>query len=124
MNDRQGSGNDRQDTDDGTIVVKFMAKKLTAATAPSWRRQLPNRESQWGRCRFVFDQDCRSYDWLVAYDDLSPVAGEKFSFAGSFLTGLHLDDFFNRHQHLAEIFLHARAFNMIFQRLLNVFFIA
>ena len=66
------SGND-------AIVVKFMAKKLTAATTPAWRRQLPDRESKWGRCQFIFDPDCPVYDWLVAYDDLSPVAGEKFS---------------------------------------------
>jgi len=63
----------------GAIVVKFMAKKLTAATTPAWRRQLPDEESKWGRCQFVFDPDCQIYDWLVAYDDLSPVAGEKFS---------------------------------------------
>ncbi len=61
------------------IVVKFMAKKLSAATTPAWRRQLPGRESKWGRCRFVFDPDCPVYDWLAVYDDLSPVAGEKFS---------------------------------------------
>lgn len=61
------------------IVVKFMAKKLAAATTPAWRRQLPDGESKWGRCQFVFEQDCQAYDWLVAYDDLSPVTGEKFS---------------------------------------------
>jgi hypothetical protein len=63
----------------GGIVVKFMAKKLTATTTPAWRRQLPDDESKWGRCQFVFDPDCQVYDWLVAYDDLSPIAGEKFS---------------------------------------------
>ena len=63
----------------GAIVVKFMAKKLTAATKPTWRRQLPDGESKWGRCKFVFDQDCQVYDWLAVYDDLSPVAREKFS---------------------------------------------
>ncbi len=70
----------QQDRDDSAaIVVKFMAKKLTAATTASWRRQLPDRQSKWGRCRFVFDPQCRAYDWLVAYDDLSPVTDEKFS---------------------------------------------
>jgi hypothetical protein len=63
----------------GAIVVKFMAKKLTALTQAAWRRQLPDGESKWGRCEFVFDPDCPVYDWLVVYDDLSPVAGEKFS---------------------------------------------
>jgi hypothetical protein len=61
------------------IVVKFMAKKLRPETMPAWRRQLPDAEARWGRCQFVFDPDFREYDWLVAYDDLSPVGPEKFS---------------------------------------------
>ena len=71
MDERQGFGDD-------VIVVKFMAKKLTPATTPAWRRQVPDGQCPWGRCRFEFDQDCQIYDWLVAYDDLSPVAGKKF----------------------------------------------
>lgn len=61
------------------ITVKFMAKKLTPAAEPTWRRQLPDGESKWGHCLFVFDQNCRVYDWLVAYDDLSPSLQERFS---------------------------------------------
>lgn len=61
------------------ITVKFMAKKLRPETTPAWRRQLPDAEPVWGRCRFIFDPDCRAYDWLVAYDDLSPLGPEKFS---------------------------------------------
>ncbi len=61
------------------IRVKFLAKKLRAAQVPAWRRQLPDAAPVFGRCHYVFDPDCRDYDWLVAYDDLSPVAGEKFS---------------------------------------------
>jgi hypothetical protein len=61
------------------ITVKFLAKKLRPETTPAWRRQLPDDAARWGRCRFVFDPDCRDYDWLVAYDDLSPVGSEKFS---------------------------------------------
>ena len=61
------------------ITVKFLAKKLRAETTPAWRRQLPDAGPQWGRCRFSFDPELREYDWLVAYDDLSPVGGEKFS---------------------------------------------
>ena len=33
----------------------------------------------WGECAFTFDPDARDYDWLVVYDDLPPVAGERFS---------------------------------------------
>jgi len=65
--------------DNDRIVVKFMAKKYTASQYPVWRRQLPDSEAAWGRCSYVFDPDCQEYDWLVAYDDLSPLAGEKFS---------------------------------------------
>lgn len=61
------------------IIVKFMAKKLRPDQVPAWRRQLPDAEPRFGRCRYVFDPDERDYDWLVVYDDLSPVADEKFS---------------------------------------------
>ncbi len=40
---------------------------------------LPDGDSKWGRCKFVFDQNCQTYDWLVAYDDLSPDTKERFS---------------------------------------------
>jgi hypothetical protein len=33
-------------------------------------RRFPNREPLWGNCQFIFDPDCREYDWLVVYDDL------------------------------------------------------
>src|SRR5690606_24550118 len=33
----------------------------------------------WGRCHFELDQDCRDYDWVVVYDDLSPRREERFS---------------------------------------------
>ncbi len=61
------------------IVVKFMAKKLRAETAPQWRRQLPDAAPTWGACEFTFDAEARHYDWLVAYDDLSPLGDERFS---------------------------------------------
>jgi hypothetical protein len=56
-----------------------MAKKLRPDQVPAWRRQLPDDEPCIGRCRFDFDPDSREYDWLVVYDDLSPLGGEKFS---------------------------------------------
>jgi len=63
----------------GPIRVKFMAKKLRPDQVPYWRRQLPDAGAVWGDCEFLFDPDERRYDWLVAYDDLSPVGDEKFS---------------------------------------------
>ncbi len=72
--------NEKRCIEDGeAIIVKFMAKKLGETTKPAWQRQLPGLENRWGRCEYVFDPDCPVYDWLVAYDDLSPLAGEKFS---------------------------------------------
>ncbi len=61
------------------IRVKFMAKKLRPDQVANWRRQLPDAAPRWGPCEFVFDPEERSYDWLVVYDDLSPVGDEKFS---------------------------------------------
>jgi hypothetical protein len=61
------------------IIVKFMAKYLTKERAAGWRRQLPDAAPVWGRCRFEFDPDCRNYDWVAVYDDLSPRTNERFS---------------------------------------------
>ena len=61
------------------IVVKFMAKKLAPETVQTWQRQLPGHNNKWGVCRFEFDQNARAYDWLVVYDDSSPVTDERFS---------------------------------------------
>ena len=62
-----------------TIRIKFMAKKLRPDQVALWRRQLPGGSARVGCCEFSFDQDDRDYDWLVVYDDLSPLSGEKFS---------------------------------------------
>ncbi|MFK7789306.1 MAG: glycosyltransferase family 10 [Phycisphaeraceae bacterium] len=40
------------------------------------RRQFPNDDPVWGRCKFAFDHDEKDYDWLVVYDELPP-AGER-----------------------------------------------
>lgn len=61
------------------IRVKFMAKKLRPDQVAHWRRQLPDRAPTWGDCEFIFDADERNYDWLVVYDDLSPLGDERFS---------------------------------------------
>ncbi|MFG0256779.1 MAG: glycosyltransferase family 10 domain-containing protein [Phycisphaerales bacterium JB043] len=62
------------------ITVKFMAKGHRGDDHWHWQRQMPTgEESRWGRCRFVFEQDAREYDWLVAYDDLAPRGSERFS---------------------------------------------
>jgi len=45
------AGNQNRSIEDGeSIVVKFMAKKLTDATKPQWQQQLPSTENKRGRC--------------------------------------------------------------------------
>lgn len=61
------------------ITVKVMGKNYTKAVHQAWRRQLPDARPEWGRCHFTFDQDCRQYDWIAVYDDLSPAHDERFS---------------------------------------------
>jgi hypothetical protein len=54
--------------------------KLTGRTsARTWLRQFPHGQPVWGACEYTFDHDADHYDWLVVYDDLPPVSGERFS---------------------------------------------
>jgi len=60
------------------IRVKFLSRVTLpdGNVGGDYLRRFPNREPVWGNCRFIFDPDCREYDWLVVYDDLprgSPV---------------------------------------------------
>jgi hypothetical protein len=58
------------------ITVKLMSR----FPAAEWLRYFPGQEPAWGNCRFVFDNEARDYDWLVAYDDLPPArSGERRS---------------------------------------------
>ena len=54
----------------GPIVVKFIARGKFDPDVIRWLRQFPGRNPVWGRCRFEFDPELRTYDWLVVYDDL------------------------------------------------------
>ena len=54
--------------------------KLLGRTEPrTWLRQFPASKPVWGACEFVFDPAAHNYDWLVIYDDLPPLAKERFS---------------------------------------------
>lgn len=60
------------------IRVKFLSRVTLpdGNVGADYLRRFPNREPVWGNCCFIFDPDCREYDWLVVYDDLprdSPV---------------------------------------------------
>lgn len=60
------------------IRVKFVTpgKLPDGNVGADYLRRFPSREPVWGGCRFIFDRDCRDYDWLLVYHDLprdSPV---------------------------------------------------
>lgn len=61
------------------IRVKFLGKSKPGDDGSAWLRHFPERQPRWGRCEFVFDRDCRDYDWLVVYDELPSLAGERHS---------------------------------------------
>jgi hypothetical protein len=63
----------------GPIVIKYVARGALKRGADRWLRQLPQHRPELNGCKFLFDPDARGYDWLVVYDDLPPVGGERFS---------------------------------------------
>ena len=65
--------------DGATIRVKFLNKGKDRDVSEAWLRFLPVHSPNLGRCRFIFDRDCREYDWLVVYDDLPSIGQERFT---------------------------------------------
>lgn len=57
------------------INVKFLSR----SSEKDWARQLKNSDPRVGDCTFLFDVDETEYDWLVVYDDLPPLSGERRS---------------------------------------------
>ena len=64
---------------DPIITVKFLARWYQAGQYDQWLRQFPGRQPVWGNCRFVFDREAQTYDWLVVYDDLPRNGTERYS---------------------------------------------
>ena len=60
------------------LRVKFLSKSSEADTTEYWGRFFPDTKNRIGEVQFVFDRDCRDYDWLVAYDTLPSISGERF----------------------------------------------
>lgn len=60
------------------LRVKFLSKSSEVDTTEYWGRFLPDQTNQIGEVKFIFNRDCREYDWLVAYDTLPSVGGERF----------------------------------------------
>ena len=60
-----------------TINVKFLAKTPPDQDPALWLSLFSNRTPKIGDVQFHFDLDYRGYDWLVVYEGLPPLAGEK-----------------------------------------------
>ena len=59
------------------IKIKFLTKSRPGMDEGIWLRRFPGFIPRHGNCEFIFDRDQREYDWLVVYDDLPSVRGER-----------------------------------------------
>lgn len=59
------------------LRAKFLSKSPDADTTGYWCRFMPGGRTTLGGVEFVFHRDCRDYDWLVVYDDMPSVRGER-----------------------------------------------
>jgi hypothetical protein len=59
------------------IRIKFVSKTQPDAIDALWRPLLPAGSDIIGNCTFTFDADANDYDFLVAYEDLPPLTGDK-----------------------------------------------
>jgi hypothetical protein len=66
--------------DQKQIRVKLVGKYRPGQDGAGWQRHFPNGSegnTKFGNCEFVFDRHERNYDWLVVWDDLPSVSGER-----------------------------------------------
>ena len=61
------------------IRIKFIGRAASERVPDVWLRQLPGANPLYRGCHFIFDVDAPDYDWLVVYDDLPALPGERFS---------------------------------------------
>jgi hypothetical protein len=61
------------------IRIKFISKAPASKPPIRFLNMFPNQDPRWGNCVFDFDPYSRYYDWLVVYDDLPSVSGERFT---------------------------------------------
>jgi hypothetical protein len=59
------------------IRVKLLGKFQPGKDGFGWTKFFPDNTLVWKNCQFTFDRNCRDYDWLVVYDDLPSLAGER-----------------------------------------------
>ncbi len=66
--------------DQQPIRVKLIGKFRPGQDGAGWHRRFPNGtpgNTKFGNCEFVFDRHERNYDWLIVWDDLPSVKGER-----------------------------------------------
>lgn len=62
------------------IRIKLLGKSKPGSDGEGWPRRFPggpNGPAVWENCDFILDRNCTDYDWLVVYDDLPSLAGER-----------------------------------------------
>lgn len=59
------------------IRIKLLGKYKPNADGSGWLARFPKGHPVWGNCHFIFDRYCQQYDWLVVYDDLPSLKGER-----------------------------------------------
>jgi hypothetical protein len=64
-------------TESTLIRVKMLGKFKPGSDGQGWLKHFPGRMPRWQNVEFSFDRNCRQYDWLVVYDDLPSVSGER-----------------------------------------------
>jgi hypothetical protein len=68
---------DEPQTAPARLRIKFLGKFKPGHDGEGWLKCFPGNQPYWGNCEFIFDRDCRDYDWLVVYDELPSLAGER-----------------------------------------------
>jgi hypothetical protein len=65
-------------TQDSTQSADLIRVKVLGQTSVRhWMHQLPGNMPKWNGCEFIFDRDCRNYDWLVVYNEIPSPLGER-----------------------------------------------
>jgi len=59
------------------MKVKFLAKTSPNQDPALWMSLFPNRRAVINDCEFIFNIEARDYDWLVVYEGLPPLKGER-----------------------------------------------
>lgn len=59
------------------LAAPIRVKLIGQTPARSWLHQFPDGRPRWGRLAFTFERQARDYDWLVVYDEVPPLPGQK-----------------------------------------------